>query len=102
MVSVALDIFNMPAAKYPREVFDAMAVCIDRHSGWIVAVLCVYQGLTAAKVASAMLQWQWRPFGIPSVITSDRGSHFVNAWWQHMCSVLGVRICLITRIPAPS
>jgi transposase InsO family protein len=47
--------------------------------------------LTGAKVAQAMLEHQWRPFGIPSIITTDQGSHFVNSWWQHMCAVLGVR-----------
>jgi len=38
-----------------------------------------------------MLQHQWRPFGIPSVMTTDQGSHFASAWWQSMCARLGMR-----------
>ena len=95
MTSVALDIFNMPKAQSAEgATYDAMAVCVDRHSGWIVAVPCVYKGLTAAKVAQAMLLWQWRPFGVPSIITSDQGSSFVNAWWRHMCACMGIRHAL--------
>ena len=35
--------------------------------------------LTGAKVALAMVKHQWRPFGVPSVITSDQGSQFVGS-----------------------
>ena len=91
MVSVCLDIFHMPLVEFQKVKYNSMALCVDRHSGWIVAVPGYKQGLTGAKVAQAMLEHQWRPFGIPSVITSDQGSHFVNSWWQHMCGVLGIR-----------
>ena len=30
-------------------------------------------------------------FGVPEVITSDQGQHFVGAWWRTMCARLGVR-----------
>ena len=68
-----------------------MAVCVDRASGWVVAVPVANRGLTWAKVAKEMLKHQWRPFGIPSLITSDRGSHFSGEWWRTMCANLGVR-----------
>jgi hypothetical protein len=68
-----------------------MAVCVDRHSGWIVAVPGLKKGLTGAQVAQDMLKFMWRPFGIPSLITSDQGSHFVNSWWDTMCAKLGIR-----------
>src|SRR5574338_524054 len=90
MTSVALDLFHMPTVMFEGEKFDMMAVCIDRHSGWIIAVACQNKGLTGAKVAKAILQ-QWRPFGIPSVITSVQGSHYVAAWWETMCARLGIR-----------
>ena len=91
MVSVAIDIFRMPTVLWEGVKYDTMVVCVDRHSGWIVAVPCQNKGLTGAKVAQEMLKNAWRPFGIPSVISSDQGSHFVNAWWQTMCARLGVR-----------
>jgi hypothetical protein len=90
MASVAMDLFSMPPVKVGVE-YDTISVCVDRHSGWIVAVPCLKLGLTGAKVARAMIQHQWRPFGIPSVITSDQGSHYVGAWWKAMCAGLGVR-----------
>ena len=52
---------------------------------------CFDKGLTGAKVAKAMLKAQWRQFGVPSMITSDQGSHFVSTWWQNMCAIMGIR-----------
>ena len=34
---------------------------------------------------------QWEDFGIPSVITSDRGPHFAFSWWQTLCAEFNVR-----------
>ena len=64
---------------------------MDRHSGWIVAVKAQQKGLTGAKVAQKMLKHQWQIFGLPNVITSDQGSHFVSSWFQTLASGLGVR-----------
>ena len=91
MASVALDNFKMTPVVFEGQSYDSMALCVDRHSGWIIAVPCLNKGLTGSKVAKLMLQHQWRPFGIPSIITSDKGSQFVSAWWQTMCSLLGIR-----------
>ena len=91
MDSVAIDMFSMPATTVEGVMYNGMEVCVDRHSGWIVAVPVRMEGLSASAVAKAMLQHQWRPFGIPSVITSDQGSLFANAWWQTMCARLGIK-----------
>ena len=91
MIHVAIDLFNMPSNKHEGNIYDMMAVCVDRHSGWIVAVPVQNKGLTGAKVAKAMLKYQWRPFGIPSIITSDHGSHFTGEWWRTMDANLGIR-----------
>ena len=79
---------------------DTLIVCVDRHSGWIVAIPERKVGLTGAKVALVMVKHHWRPFGVPSVITSDQGSQFVGSWWQTMCGALGfaVRIPKLTTI----
>jgi transposase InsO family protein len=34
---------------------------------------------------------EWRKFGIPSIVTTDQGSHFVSEWWKSMCAELGIR-----------
>ena len=69
--------------------FDAMVTCVDRHSGWIISVPVLMKGLTAGKVAK-LLHAQWRIFGVPSVITCDRGAHFVGTWWQSKCNFMGI------------
>jgi hypothetical protein len=33
----------------------------------------------------------WEPFGIPSIITSDRGPQFAGAWWTTICAQVGIR-----------
>ena len=91
MASVAIDLFFMPPVLWEGKNYDMMAVCVDRLSGWIVAVPVLNKGLTGAKVAKEMLRHQWRPFGIPSQISSDRGSHFASEWWKTMYASLGIR-----------
>ena len=90
MLHVALDLFRMSAVKVGESLFDTMAVCVDRHSGWVIAIPCLNKGLTGKKVAMAMIK-EWRIFGIPSIVTSDQGSHFVGEWWKNMCTELGIR-----------
>ena len=91
MESVAIDVFYVGPTTFEDQRFDSMVVCVDRHSGWLVALPCLDKGLTGEWVAKSMLKYWWRPFGIPSVISSDRGSHFVNNWWDTMCAKLGIR-----------
>jgi hypothetical protein len=91
MASVAMDLFHLPLVEWEGQAYDNLIVCVDRHSGWVVAIPALGKGLTGAKVARAMVQNQWRPFGVPSLITSDQGSQFVGSWWQTMCSILGIR-----------
>jgi hypothetical protein len=91
MSSVALDIFHMSKTRWNKKEYDAMAICVDRHSGWMVVVPCLRKGLTGAKLAQKMLQCQWAPFGIPQVITSDQGPQFVSAWFETLAALLGIR-----------
>ena len=90
LFSVAMDMFQLPAVAWKGERYDAVALCVDRHSGWIMAVPGVYKGFTGRKLAYAMYE-QWRMFGVPGIVTSDQGSHFVNQWWETLCAKLGVR-----------
>ena len=38
MESVAMDFFSMPEIHIGKEVFDCVVLCLDRHSGYVVAV----------------------------------------------------------------
>ena len=55
-------------------------------SRWLMAVPGKKKRLIGAKVAKDMLKHQWRPFGIPAIITSDQGSYFTEEWWRAMCA----------------
>ena len=92
MDSVALDLLYMDTVRHQGVEYDCLVLCVDRHSGWMVASPQQRKGLTARKVALDMLDRAWGPFGIPSVVTSDRGPQFAGAWWMTMCAGLGVRV----------
>ena len=71
MSHVALDLFKMPPVEHDGLMYDTLVVCVDLHSGWVVAIPTLQKGLTGAKLARMMLNTQWRPFCIPSVVTGD-------------------------------
>ena len=89
--SVSLDIFQMPEVQHLGQKFDAFLMCVDRHNGWMVARPTQYDGLTGEKAAHLLLDHSWGELGVPSIITSDQGSHFISQWWETMCTRLGVR-----------
>ena len=90
MASVALDLFSLPKVEKDGKVYDSILLCVDRQSGWIVAVPCAKKGLTGKKAALLMLE-KWEMFGIPDTIVSDKGQQFVSAWWRTLCAGLGIR-----------
>ena len=49
MGHVAIDVFVMPEVTHEGEKFDRMVVCVDRLSGWMVAIPCLDKGLTGKK-----------------------------------------------------
>ena len=89
--SVCLDIFSMPPTIWEGQEFDCMLVCVDRHSGWIMACPTTKLGLTAEKAAHLLLDKGWDLYGLPSVITSDQGPQFIGKWFKTMCGKLGIR-----------
>ena len=89
--SVSIDIFSLPEVEWLGQSYDAMVVCVDRLSGWIIAKPTQKEGLTSEKAAHLMLDDGWNIYGIPSVITSDQGPQFTGAWWRTLCQRLGVR-----------
>jgi len=92
MDSVALDLFYMDTVRLRGSVYDCLVLCVDRHSGWMVATPQQRKGLTARKVALEMLDRAWGPFGVPSIVTSDQGPQFAGAWWMTLCAGLGIQV----------
>jgi hypothetical protein len=91
MDHVALDLLKLPEEVYRGKRYDTVAICVDRLSGWLIATPHLAKGCSGREVALAMLD-KWDIFGIPAVVSSDRGSHFVANWWQTLCGALGVRV----------
>ena len=81
MDSVTIDLFAMPEVTHEGKKFDTLAVCVDKLSGW----------LTSEKVAKAMYL-RWAIFGVPSLVHSDRASHFSAGWWRAICATVGVKV----------
>ena len=92
MSSVCLDIFSMPMVEWKDEKYDSFVLCVDRHSGWMIARPTLKDGLTGEKTAHLLIDGGWGEMGIPSQVTSDRGSQFIGQWWATMCSRMGIRM----------
>ena len=91
MESVAMDVFSMPEVHIGKETFDCVVLCVDRHSGYVVAVPARKKGLLAKEVAVMMIRHWLTVFDIPRIICSDRGPQFTGGWFEAMCSLMGIR-----------
>ena len=91
MESVAMDVFSMPEVHIGKETFDCVDLCVDRHSGYVVAVPARKKGLLAKEVAVMMIRHWLTVFDIPRTICSDRGPQFTGGWFKAMCSLMGIR-----------
>ena len=65
--------------------FTYLFTCINRSTRWPQTIPLT--GISAAECASAMFHGCISRFGIPAVITSDRGAQFTSslsptAWWK--------------------
>ena len=72
-----------------KEGFRYLFTIIDRSSRWLEAI-----PLTSMETNTCMealiSNWIAR-FGIPAIITSDRGSQFTSSIWAATCQQLGVK-----------
>ena len=91
MERVAMDVFSMPEVHIGKEFFDCVVLCVDRHSGYIVAVPARKKGLLAKEVAIMMVRHWLTVFGIPCTICSDHGPQFTGGWFKATCSLMGIR-----------
>ncbi|MFN9906222.1 MAG: DDE-type integrase/transposase/recombinase, partial [bacterium] len=62
---------------------------VDRTTRWPEAVPLA--STTAADCAAALLQGWIQRFGVPGIITSDRGPQFTSSLWAALCSLLAIK-----------
>ena len=92
MAHVCLDVFSMPKVEWQNKTYDGFLVCVDRHSGWMIAKPTDNaERLTGQAAANLLLDSGWGEMAIPSTITCDQGAQFISHWWETMCSRLGIR-----------
>ena len=91
MESVAMDVFSMPEVHIGKETLDCVVLCMDRRSGYVVAIPARKRGLLPKEVAVMMICHWHTVFDIPRTIFSDRGPQFTGGWFKAMCSLMGIR-----------
>jgi hypothetical protein len=62
---------------------------LDRSTRWLEAI--PLRDMSAAACADALIGGWVSRFGVPSLITSDRGTQFTSTIWEALCSKLGVK-----------
>ena len=68
--------------------FSYLFTVVDRTTRWPEAIPLA--STTAADCAAALLQGWIQRFGVPSIITSDRGPQFTSSLWSSLCSLLSI------------
>jgi hypothetical protein len=77
-----------------QEGYSHLLTVIDRSSRWIEAIPMA--STSAQACADAVIGGWVARFGIPDLITSDRGPQFTSAVWTALCQKLGIRHILTT------
>ena len=77
-----------------RENYTLLLTMIDRSSRWPEAVL-MRETTTEAVLDAFLATWVAR-FGVPFVITTDRGVQFTSATWDSWCGDYGVQYITTT------
>jgi transposase InsO family protein len=75
----------LPASKG----FTYLFTIIDRTSRWPEAITIA--ATTTVDCANALFQGWVSRFGVPAVITSDRGAQFTSSLWAALCSLLNIQ-----------
>jgi transposase InsO family protein len=72
-----------------REGFSYLFTMVDRSTRWAEAIPLAL--ISAADCAAALFTGWVARFGVPELLTSDRGVQFTSAVWSSLCSLLGIQ-----------
>ena len=91
MLSISLDTFHIGKAKGEdgRE-YDGVVVCMDRLSGVLEPIL--FEGLIGEKIGKVLAHQWLSVLHVPVKITTDHDPKFTSAWFDTLCSGLGVSV----------
>ena len=73
----------------PSQSYRYLLTCVDCFTRWPEAI--PIPDSTAETAAQAFLNGWVSRFGIPSLITTDRGVQFESALWQNLMQLLGTK-----------
>ncbi len=68
--------------------FSYLFTIVDRTTRWPEAI--PLSGIATADCAAALFSGWIQRFGVPSVITSERGAQFTSSLWTALCSILSI------------
>ena len=86
---------NMDLVTLPRSNgFKYLLTAVDRFTRWPIAIPLV--DISAQSVAEAFAYGWISHFGIPSTITTDRGSQFSSATFQQLTKIWGIKVMMTT------
>ena len=71
------------------EGFKYLFTIIDRSTRWVEAI--PVKNMEAATIADALVAGWVSRFGMPAVMTSDRGTQFTSAVWEVLCNWLHIQ-----------
>ena len=93
MSSVSLDTFYIGLAKDESgPLLDSVAICVCRLSGAMICEPVLLEGLTGAKVGKPWIKHWLSVYDVPVEIDTDHDPKFISAWFQTLCSGLGITI----------
>jgi transposase InsO family protein len=69
--------------------FTHLFTIMDKMSCWLEAIPIATT--TTVDCANALFQGWVSRFGVPSVITSDRGTQFTSSLWAALCCLLNIQ-----------
>jgi hypothetical protein len=76
------------------EGFKYLFTIIDRSTRWVEAI--PVKNIEAVTIADALVAGWVSCFGVPAVITSDRGTQFRSAVWEALCKRLNIQYITTT------
>ena len=85
---VHLDLVTLPLSNGCRHLLTA----VDRFTRWPVAI--PLQDISAQSVVDAFVSGWIQNYGVPSTVTSDRGSQFTSAIFQQLTRTWGIQVNL--------